>query len=87
MKKRKPYTKLTAYKRDLLAIWKTKGLSNLGRDPSTIERGLKRNCFRDRDGGRYYVMWRFMPRPKHRLENTRKPIVNIHYKTLIFMLM
>ena len=61
MKKRKTYTKLTAYERDLLAIWKTKGISNkgcarrLGRHPSTIGRELKRNYFRDQGGTRHYV--------------------------------
>lgn len=61
MKKRKSYTKLTAYERDLLAIWKTKGVSNkecarrLGRNPSTIGRELRRNYFRDSEGNRHYV--------------------------------
>lgn len=61
MKKRKTFTKLTAYERDLLAVWKTKGFSNkecsrrLKRSPSTIGREIKRNYFRDRDGNRYYV--------------------------------
>lgn len=61
MKKQKPYTKLTAYERDLLAVWKSKGVSNkecarrLSRHPSTIGRELKRNYFRDSFGNGHYV--------------------------------
>lgn len=61
MKKQKQYVKLTAYERNLLAIWKSKEISNkecarrLGRSSSTIGRELKRNCFRDSQGGRHYV--------------------------------
>lgn len=46
--------KLTTKERDLLAIWKAKGVSNkecgrrLGRDPSTIGRELKRNRWGDK---------------------------------------
>lgn len=57
MKDSKHHTKLTAYERDLIAIWKGKGVSlreiarGLKRSHSTIIEEIKRNSF----NGKYYV--------------------------------
>lgn len=53
------HTKITSTERQLLAAWKSEGLSNkecgrrLGRETSTIGRELKHNLFHDRQNGGY----------------------------------